>query len=236
MFNQTGNAGKLILGMIAAVPLMTACGGGEEESKSSNQKEGGSFNLLGCVAGLILGATDSWCGTSGSSGSSGSSTGTYSGTSSGNSSGTSDPPADSGTIRILGQNEIEPNDDFINANPVNFSSSTDGKVGFKVDASVSDVDDHDDYYTFVRSRARDLRFQLCPPGQMICENGVQVDTLTAFYEVLDQDGNVLASTQAADFNVNVMHVDAGIPYYVRVTAGDTMAATVGYTLTVYETN
>ena len=191
MFNQTGNAGKLILGMIAAVPLMTACGGGEEESKSSNQKEGGSFNLLGCVAGLILGATDSWCGTSGSSGSSGSSTGTYSGTSSGNSSGTSDPPADSGTIRILGQNEIEPNDDFINANPVNFSSSTDGKVGFKVDASVSDF---------------------------------------------DEDGNVLASTQAADFNVNVTHIDAGIPFYVRVTAGDTMAATVGYTLTVYETN
>jgi len=221
MFSKASRTAKLFLTAIAAAPLMTACVGGEGENNSSNQQEGNGFNIVGCLAGLFISQNDSYCGTSESSG---------------GGSGTSTPPPDSGTIRILGQYEIEPNDDLLNANPVSFSSSTEGKVGFKVDAHLSDVDDHYDYFTFVRPRARALRFQLCPPDQMICENSGQIDTLTAYYDVLDQDGNVLASTQAADSNVNVLSIGAGISYYVRVTAGDTMATTVGYTLTVYETN
>lgn len=233
MFSQSRNAGKLIFTAIVVTLLMTGCGGGNEGGDSSNQQTGSGTNFFGCLFGVLLAQNDAWCGTSSSSSSS---AGTSSAIGAGSNYGTSSSASDSGSIRILGQNEIEPNDNLINANPVTFSSSTDGKVGFKVDATVSDVDDLDDYFTFVRPRARNLRFQLCPPGQMICENSVQIDTLTAFYEILDQDGNVLASTQAADFNVNVMHIEAGITYYVRVTAGDTMAATVGYTLTVYETN
>jgi hypothetical protein len=230
MDSPTKTTSRLFLAAIAAAPFMTACGGGEEESKSSNQQADNSFNLLGCVAGLFIAQNGTYCGTSSNSaGSSG--TGTTS-----QSSGTGTTQQSSGTIRILGQYEIEPNDDLLNADPVSFSSSTDGKVGFRVDANISDIDDHHDYFTFVRPRARDLRFQLCPPDQTICENSVQVDTLTAYYDILDQDGNVLASTQAAAFNVNVLSIDAGVSYYVRVTAGDTMATTVGYTLTVYETN
>ena len=230
MISQTGRTGKLLLAVIAAAPLVTACGGGEEEGSSSNQREDNNFNLYGCVAGLILAQNSAYCGTSGGSGDT---SGTITPAPS---SGTSTPPPSSGKIGILGQHEFEPNNDLLNANPVSFSSSTDSKVGFNVDASVSDVDDHHDYFTFVRPRARDLRFQLCPPGQMICENSVQIDTLTAYYDILDQDGNIIASTQAEDFNVIVLSIDAGISYYVRVTAGDTMATTVGYTLTVYETN
>ena len=230
MLSRTRRTSRLLVTAIAAAPLLTACSGGEEESDSSNQQGGGSFNLYGCLTGLFFGQTDSYCGTSGSSGNN---SGTSAPPPSG---GTTVPPPSSGTIRILGQYEIEPNDDLLNANPVNFSSSTDSKVGFRVDASISDVGDHHDYFVFARPRTRDLRFQLCPPDQMICENSVQIDTLTAWYDILDQDGNILASTQAAEFNVNVLRIDAGISYYVRVSAGDTMATTVGYTLTVYETN
>lgn len=230
MFSQTKRTARLFLAAIAAAPLMTACGGGEEGGKSSNQQEDNDFNIVGCLAGLFIAQNDSYCGTSGSSGGSSETNTPSSG------SGTNTPPSSGGTIRILGQYEIEPNNDVLNANAASFSSSTDGQVGFKVDAHISDVDDHYDYFTFVRPRTRDLRFQLCPPDQMICENSDQVDTLTTYFDILDQDGNVLASTQAADSNVNVLRIDAGISYYVRVTAGDTMATTVGYTLTVYETH
>ena len=230
MFSQTKRTARLFLAAIAAAPLMTACGGEEEGGKSSNQQDDNGFNIVGCVAGLFIAQNDSYCGTSGTSGG-GSETNTPS-----SGSGTNTPPSSGGTIRILGQYEIEPNNDVLNANPASFSSSTDGQVGFKVDAHISDVDDHHDYFTFVRPRTRDLRFQLCPPDQMICENSDQIDTLTTYFDILDHDGNVLASTQAADSNVKVLRIDAGISYYVRVTAGDTMATTVGYTLTVYETH
>ena len=167
-------------------------------------------------------------------------------TSGGSGSGSNTPPgggtgggsggSSSGTIGILGQYEMEPNDSLINADPVGFSSSTDTKVGFTVEGHTNEADDAVDYYTFVRPRTRTLRFQLCPPEEMICENGIQIDTLTAFIDILDQDGRVLASTQAASHNVLIVEISAGISYYVRVTAGDTMGSTVGYQLTGYETN
>lgn len=242
MSGRNQNSRTLIIATIlATVPLFSACGGGEEKSASSDN-QGGGTNLVGCLVGLFLGQTDAWCGSSSSSGSSGTSGGSASynvatgsaGTSSGSAS--TSPSGRSGPIVILGQDEIEPNNDLMNAQVVTFNSSAEERKGFKVNASISDVDDQNDYFTFVRPWASDLRFELCPPGEMICESSMQIDSLTAFYEILDQDGNVLASTQAAEFNTNILRIEAGLSYYVRVTAGDTMGATVGYTLTVYETN
>jgi hypothetical protein len=227
MYSQNRRSKKLALAaMMAVLPQFAGCGGGGGSDDAAD--------ALGCfVAFVSLGTNTQHC----------PSATTTSGSSSSGSTTSPPPPppppppsSGDGTIRILGQNEMEPNDSLINADPVDFSSSTESKVGFTVEGSVSDTDDIEDYFTFVRPRARTLRFQLCPPGVMICESGVQVDTLTAWFDVLDQDGNVLASSQAADSNVLLLPVDAGISYYPRVVAGDTMATAVEYKFTAYETN
>lgn len=228
-----------ILAVLALLPLFAGCGGDGDEGGSSAQSNSGLgfTGALMCVA-VVLVSGDDQCvenavsGSGGSSGGSGGSGGTPPGPGTGGGSGGSN----SGTIRILGQYEMEPNDSLINADPVGFSSSTDVKVGFTVEGHAHEADDSVDYYTFVRPRSRTLRFQLCPPETLICENGVQIDTLTAFVDILDQDGRVLSSTQAASQNVLLLEISAGISYYVRVTAGDTMGSTVGYQLTGYETN
>ena len=54
--------------------------------------------------------------------------------------------------------------------------------------------------------------------------------------MLDQDGNIIKSSVDDGTNFGRMRIEAGITYYVRVVAGDTMGASIGYTLTAYETN
>ena len=230
------------LAVLSVFPIIAACGGGggEEDSSGSTSSGSGSTSSGGgglgyavvCFATLLVSGNDDCVTAAVSGGSSGS-------VNSGGSSPPTPPPPTSGgsdnTIGILGNVEVEPNNDLINANPVAFAGST-GKVGFYVDGTVDDVSDQADFFTFVRSRAREFRFQLCPPGVMICEQSGSIDTLTAYIDVLDQDGNVILSTQAAKSNVDIMSIDAGISYYVRVVAGDTMATTIGYRLTAYERN
>jgi hypothetical protein len=44
----------------------------------------------------------------------------------------------------------------------------------------------------------------------------------------------VASSQGASWNFVSTRINAGVTYYVRVAAGDTMAATVGYKLMAQE--
>lgn len=221
--------------MILASLFLAACGGGSDQSGAVSQTGAGNSFAAGvlCLAYLLVSGNDE-CVTSGVSGSSGSSGATGE---SDSVAGSSPPPSSSpgSPIRIRDNSEYEPNDDLINANPVWFASTTD-KAGFYVDGTIDEAGDPFDVFLFVAPRARDLRFQLCPPGQLICERSGGIDSLTAYFDVLDQDGNVLLSSQAANFNVKEMPMEAGVPYYARVVAGDTMAAAVGYRLTAYERN
>ncbi len=69
---------------------------------------------------------------------------------------------------------------------------------------------------------------------MLCDSYGEIDTLTAYIDVLGQSGNVLASTQGGDSNYIRTRIEAGMVHFVRVVAGDTMATTVPYHLVVHE--
>ena len=145
------------------------------------------------------------------------------------------PPSSTGTISIRGNVESEPNNDPINANLPTFASST-GRAGFWVDGTIDAANDVHDVFVITRSRAADFNIEICPPGEMICEQTMPIDTGTAFYEVLDQGGQIIKSSAGDGTNFGRMRIEAGMVYYLRVVAGDTMGTPVGYTLTAYETN
>jgi len=77
---------------------------------------------------------------------------------------------------------------------------------------------------------------LCPPEGSKCSDNSGIDTLTAFFRVLDQGGNVLLTSEADTDDGNSRHTtfDAGVLYYLTVDAGDTMGVTVDHRLFVYE--
>ena len=112
--------------------------------------------------------------------------------------------------------------------------STPAPDGFSVDGDIHDVSDQSDTFSFSRRNGRNFRFKLCSLGQRTCNQYGEIDTLTAYLDVLDSNGNVLASSQAAPRNLIETRIQAGLTYYVRVVAGDTMATTVSYHLTANE--
>ena len=85
----------------------------------------------------------------------------------------------------------------------------------------------DDIDTYIFTASQDLRVdvELCydrhyPCGQLTPRSTVDVDV--AYIEVLDQFGTLLATTAGDAVNGNMLSiaVDAGVPYYVTVLAGD----------------
>jgi len=96
------------------------------------------------------------------------------------------------------------------------------------------VSDQADTYSFSRRMGRNFRFKLCSFGQRTCNEYGEIDTITAYIDVLDSNGNVIVSSQAAPGNLIETRIQAGLTYYVRVVAGDTMGATVSYHLTANE--
>jgi len=73
-------------------------------------------------------------------------------------------------------------------------------------------------------------------GKGYCTEFGEIDTLTAYIDILDQSGRVLASSQASDSNFLRLELAGGVPHYVRVVAGDTMATTIKYHLVGHEAN
>ena len=143
------------------------------------------------------------------------------------------PPTNSRGLVFFDNAELEPNNELDSANNVRFAQSETDREGFKVEGAVTDVDDVYDYYVIARDKLDTFYFQLCSPGEYFCWQGAPIDQGTAFYEVLDQDGNVLKSSLDQESNNGMVTLEAGVVYYVRVVARDTMGATVGYSLVVY---
>jgi hypothetical protein len=216
-----------LLAIVAIFPFIAACGDeGNDKSRNTSSNSGSTTGgFLVCFAYLLVSGNDE-CLTSGSSSSSGSgSTGGTSGTG-----GTSDLNS---SVRYVLNPEYEPNNDTMNAN-VLMIGLTPSPDGFSADGAVSDVSDQRDTYSFSRRNSRYFRFKLCSDGQRICNEYGEIDTLTAYIDVLDSNGNVLASTQAGSRNFLETPINAGLTYYVRVVAGDTMGVTVSYHLTAHE--
>jgi hypothetical protein len=209
-----------LLAMLSVATILVACGddSGDESAADSSANSGGNAGyVLVCIAYLLVSGNDECLASVSSSSSS-------------NSSSSSD---DAIMFRLF--DEYEPNNDWLNANLVEFPKTT-NRDGFIVDGEVRDEIDPADVFTFARTFLRYHAFRLCWNGERFCDESGEVDTPTAFIEVLDSAGNILASTQGSDANYLRLELAGGIPYYVRVVANDTMAAPFRYHLVVHEAN
>ncbi len=208
-----------LLATIAALFLLAACGGeedggGDTSPVSSSGNYGGSAGpILVCIAYLLVSGNDECLGYGSSSSSS------LGGFSRGG--------------RYDVNQDLEPNNDWLNSNHL-FIAHTTSQDGFVVDGDISDVSDVADMFSFARHTGRNFRFKLCAPDQYQCTEYGEVDTLTAHIDILDSNGSVLVSSQAANRNFVSTRINAGVTYYVRVAAGDTMASTVAYKLMAQE--
>ena len=219
---------RIRVAVLAVFPLFAACGGGggDEPSPPADNTEPGN-NPIVCII-IFLTSGDTACGDS--SDSSPQSSAPQPSTPS---------TQNSGSVPLLHANqEFEPNGDLASANlPLSATRSTpDQKVGWYVAGSINDVTDITDAFAFAPNQTREYFLTLCPPEGSTCSGNTGIDTLTAFFRVLDQDGNVLLTSEADtdDGNQYRTTLDAGVLYYVTVDAGDTMGVTVDYRLFVYE--
>ena len=207
-----------LLAILSISPLFAACGEEDDNDNSSSSTSGGSGlggGLL-CIALLLISGDDECL--------------SYISSSTPSTSGNS-----GNVIKFRSFDEYEPNNDRLNANIVQFPKTTD-RDGFIVDGDVHDALDQADVFTFTRTFLRYHAFRLCADGRMFCDQYGEIDTLTAYIDVLDQSGRILASSQASDSNYLRLQLAGGMAHYVRVVAGDTMATTVQYHLVVHEAN
>lgn len=231
---RESRGGGLFVIALAVLPLLAACGGGDDDGGSGEMvsppdpaaSTSGSGDLCN-LALLFVASPDTACGRSSPSASDASS-----GPAPTPIPATPVPPV---TITLHRSAELEPNNDVINANIPEFAVIP-GRVGFVVDGAISDSSDTEDTFAFVRPHSMNFLIQLCPPGEATCTglNNMPIDAGTAFVELLDADSHVLASTAHLESNILRVKIDAGVQYYLRVVAADTMGTTVGYNLTAHE--
>jgi hypothetical protein len=205
------------MAVIIVLALLAGCGEGEDDGASAVDPAGNSgigiAGALACFAYLLVSGNDECVGYGASSPSS------LGGFSAG--------------ARYVINYDVEPNNDWLSSNHL-FIDHTTSPDGFIIDGQISDVTDVADTYSFARRTGRNFRFKLCAPSQNQCTEYGAIDTLTAYIDILDASGRVMASSQGASWNFVSTRINAGVTYYVRVAAGDTMAATVGYKLMAQE--
>ena len=223
MFNATRARKNLShMAMLAVFTLFAGCGGGGDDSSASNNNDSNG-NPIACFI-VFLATGESVCSNSSDS-----------------------PPAElqaqassglTSDSAIQANAELELGADLANANlPVYaIRQSPEQKIGWFGAGSVNDLTDITDAYAFTPTRTRDYYLALCPPQGSSCNSDAGIDTLTAFFRVLDQDGNVLLTSEADTVGGNGTSttLDAGVMYYVTVDAGDTMGAMIDYRMFVVE--
>jgi hypothetical protein len=227
---------NLVFGAVLAVlPLFAGCGGGGDDSGSANNDNSPGINPVACIL-VFLATGGQACAPSSSS-----STPTSSAASSSLASlePSSSKSKSAGPGPLLRQNEeFAFNGDLGSANLPLYAvrTSTDQEIGWLVTGSIDGVNDITDAFAFTPLQTREYVLALCPPDGSACDSNNGIDTLTAFFRLLDQDGNVLLTSQAdiVDGNSHRITLDAGVLYYLTVDAGDTMGVAVDYRLFAYE--
>jgi predicted small secreted protein len=217
MFKRTQGQKRIAVLMIVLVStLVAACGdeGGSKDTSASGTSSASSGGILLCVAFILTSGNDE-CASYSYSSSSQSGIGK--------------------AILYSFSIEFEPNDDTLNANPLNLAATQD-LDGFIVEGSVSDVSDQHDTFAFALSGWHDFEFRLCSHGQQTCDGSGEIDSPTAYIDILDAQGKRISTTAGNSRNYKQIRLDGGVSYYVRVVAADTMAATVMYNLTGRELN
>lgn len=142
------------------------------------------------------------------------------------------------------RNEVEPNNDLSEADGHTFPAhgSNADYVGFGVIGSVDDTNDPQDYFIFTASRAHAFTIKMCPsetggiPSCAPFSTIEIIDTSVAYFEVLDQNGVLLLSSQGdiEAGNFQDINLDAGVAYYLGVFAEDTVGASKNYVIETVE--
>ena len=143
-----------------------------------------------------------------------------------------DTGANPGTWSVGNMSELEPNDTLGNAQPVTFPTLAplDEYVWVYIKGTLNDQSDVVDSYIMTVPASGDYSLALCHR-----EDGCNlIDVYTEFFRVLDQDGNVLFTSQADELGRNHVHMymDAGIVYYLTINAGDTLGVDLDYKLSI----
>lgn len=148
------------------------------------------------------------------------------------------------SVFVTIRNEVEPNNVLTEADahtlPAN--SGTADYIGFGVIGAVDDTIDPVDYFVFTPSRARAFTIRMCPkvavgvPSCAPFNTTELIDTSVAYFEVLNQSGTLLLSSQGdiAGGNFREITLDAGVAYYLGVFAEDTVSATEDYVIETVE--
>ena len=142
------------------------------------------------------------------------------------------------TGTILVQSEVEPNDSIAMANPVTVPtpSPTDDFVGFQVNGTINNLTDGVDTFSFTAARTRIYSIKLCSSTCSGIGQGGSFDVAVAYFDVLDQSGNILVSSQGDNVvgNYREINIDAGVLYYIMLIAEDTMNVAQTYSLHAVE--
>lgn len=228
MTTQTGRYRKFApVLLVLALPVLTACNsGGDDEVEEEHNLIDNSNSYNQCTSWEAYYEDPTGCGGTPASGGAAPPP---------NSTGSTPPPSGSGVAALL-NDELESNDTLTNATAMSYPtrSGTTTHIGWVARGSINDLNDYVDYFLFTAPLGRDYIIRLCPPMGSPCNGTTGLDTLTAFFELLDQDGNVLLSSQGTPTNAYEMAIAAGVVYYVRVMAGDTMGAIVNYNFQAFE--
>lgn len=139
--------------------------------------------------------------------------------------------------------EVEPNDDFSTANALFIQNPPrpEDRVGASVQGHVTDTADATDTFSFTAQRTAGYYFKLC---ESFCVNRFptnnafpdSLDVSIAYFEILDESGNVLMTTLANDptENYGQLCIDAGVIKYMAVYANNTMNVAQEYHAVVTE--
>jgi hypothetical protein len=153
-------------------------------------------------------------------------------------------PPNAVTLLITILSENEPNNSLAEADAHTFPElgQEADYVGFGIGGAVHDTVDPADYFVFTPSRAHTFTIQMCSyvAGRVLScgpNPGVEIiDTSVAYFEVQDQDGVLLLSSQG-DFaagNVQEIYLSAGVAYYLAVFAEDTVDTFANYEIVTFE--
>jgi hypothetical protein len=237
---------KIVLVLIGALPLLSACnGGGDDEpapsasaapTSSGTSSQGKNCNVFFLLVSLgTLCVDTAGIGTSGTS--PGGSSGTGNGvTSSGSGNGTSNSNGNVGDTlraRINRVAEYETNNTLDNANAVLFPAAAgDDVLGIEVSGSLSAPYDSSDFFVFTPPRSGDYLVYLCAATD--CSESLVTDDV--YIMLFDQSQTTIAHTDMIDrserrFSVNMT---AGLAYYAEVHALDNDGGIIDYRLVVIE--
>lgn len=144
------------------------------------------------------------------------------------------------TINVTARTEFEPNGSvaMADAHSMPDHGSDADYVGFGVLGDVHDDLDIADYFLFTASRDHAFMVQMCPSISecVPASDGALLDTSVAYFEVLDQSGTLLLSSQGSisPGNIQEIEITAGLVYYLAVFPEDTVGADLDYYIEAVE--